>query len=310
MGYQPVLDGIRAVAVVAVILYHAGFGWMHGGFFGVEVFFVVSGYLITSLLLDEHRRAGKVSLGQFWLRRARRLLPALFAMLAVVAVWASFFGERAPRSAAQGHPPGDRSTSATGRRSSATSRTSPPRRRCCATCGASRWRSSGTSSGRSHSSVSWASSTGESDARDSRWRWRSRRSRRWSFSVALTFSDAPTVAFARAGARPLQLPLPQHAQPGERTAARRVDGVLVAAVEPDVAAHEGCRSSASRWPTQGRAASRVDALGSRCDRRDPADLGDAVGGHPRRRVALPDLAPAGDGALGGRSRCDGRPAGS
>ena len=56
MGYQPVLDGIRAVAVVAVILYHAGFGWMHGGFFGVEVFFVVSGYLITSLLLDERRR--------------------------------------------------------------------------------------------------------------------------------------------------------------------------------------------------------------------------------------------------------------
>src|SRR5690349_6287587 len=93
MGYQPVLDGIRAVAVVAVIFYHAGFGWMHGGFFGVEVFFVVSGYLITSLLLDEHRRAGSVSLRQFWLRRARRLLPALFTMLAVVTVWACFFGE-------------------------------------------------------------------------------------------------------------------------------------------------------------------------------------------------------------------------
>ena len=93
MGYQPVLDGIRAVAVVIVILYHAGFEWMHGGFFGVEVFFVVSGYLITSLLLDEHRRDGKVSLGQFWLRRARRLLPALFTMLAAVALWATFFGE-------------------------------------------------------------------------------------------------------------------------------------------------------------------------------------------------------------------------
>jgi len=93
MGYQPVLDGIRAVAVVIVILYHAGFGWMHGGFFGVEVFFVVSGYLITALLLDEHRRDGKVSLGQFWLRRARRLLPALFTMLAAVALWATFFGK-------------------------------------------------------------------------------------------------------------------------------------------------------------------------------------------------------------------------
>src|SRR5688572_25580245 len=93
MGYQPVLDGIRAVAVTAVILYHAGFEWMHGGFFGVEVFFVVSGYLITSLLLDERRKNGRVSLRHFWLRRARRLLPALFAMLAAVAVWASFFGE-------------------------------------------------------------------------------------------------------------------------------------------------------------------------------------------------------------------------
>src|SRR5688500_4006722 len=93
MGYQPVLDGIRAVAVVAVILYHAGFGWIHGGFFGVEVFFVVSGYLITALLLDEHRREGKVSLRKFWMRRARRLLPALFAMLVAVTIWASFFGE-------------------------------------------------------------------------------------------------------------------------------------------------------------------------------------------------------------------------
>ena len=53
MGYQSGLDGLRAVSVIAVILYHAGFGWMHGGFFGVEVFFVVSGYLITSLLLEE-----------------------------------------------------------------------------------------------------------------------------------------------------------------------------------------------------------------------------------------------------------------
>ena len=50
MGYQPGLDGLRAISVVAVILYHAGFPWMHGGFLGVEVFFVVSGFLITSLL--------------------------------------------------------------------------------------------------------------------------------------------------------------------------------------------------------------------------------------------------------------------
>ena len=92
MGYQPGLDGLRAVSVIAVIFYHAGFGWMHGGFFGVEVFFVVSGFLITSLLLEERERAGGVSLAQFWLRRARRLLPALFVMLLAVASWAALFG--------------------------------------------------------------------------------------------------------------------------------------------------------------------------------------------------------------------------
>jgi peptidoglycan/LPS O-acetylase OafA/YrhL len=86
MGYQPGLDGLRAVSVLAVILYHAGFGWMHGGFFGVEVFFVVSGFLITSLLLEEHGTSGTISLRSFWTRRARRLLPALFATLVAVAV--------------------------------------------------------------------------------------------------------------------------------------------------------------------------------------------------------------------------------
>jgi peptidoglycan/LPS O-acetylase OafA/YrhL len=93
MGYQSGLDGIRALSVAIVILYHAGFDWMHGGFFGVEVFFVVSGFLITSLLLDERATSGRVSLGQFWLRRARRLLPALFTMLLAVTLWATFFGD-------------------------------------------------------------------------------------------------------------------------------------------------------------------------------------------------------------------------
>ena len=81
MGYQPGLDGVRAFSVVAVIFYHAGFSWMHGGFFGVEVFFVVSGFLITSLLIEERDRAGGVNLWQFWVRRWRRLLPALFTMM-------------------------------------------------------------------------------------------------------------------------------------------------------------------------------------------------------------------------------------
>ena len=92
MGYQSTLDGVRAVSVLAVILYHAGFSWLHGGFFGVEVFFVVSGFLITSLLIEERDGSGKVSLRQFWLRRARRLLPALFAVLIAVGVWAVFWG--------------------------------------------------------------------------------------------------------------------------------------------------------------------------------------------------------------------------
>ncbi len=93
MGYQPGLDGLRAISVVAVMLYHAGFEWMHGGFFGVEVFFVVSGFLITSLLLEEWGRDDRIALGQFWLRRGRRLLPALFTMLLAVGVWATFWGD-------------------------------------------------------------------------------------------------------------------------------------------------------------------------------------------------------------------------
>ena len=92
MGHQPSLDGVRAASVIAVILYHAGFSWAHGGFFGVEVFFVVSGFLITSLLIEERDATGRVSLEQFWLRRWRRLLPALFTVLLVVGVWAVFFG--------------------------------------------------------------------------------------------------------------------------------------------------------------------------------------------------------------------------
>src|SRR6188474_3134314 len=60
MGYQPSLDGLRALSVVVVLFYHGGFSWMPGGFFGVEVFFVVSGFLITSLLLEEHDRNGRI----------------------------------------------------------------------------------------------------------------------------------------------------------------------------------------------------------------------------------------------------------
>ena len=87
IGYRPALDGIRAVAVLAVIAYHLGYGRVRGGFLGVDVFFVLSGYLITSLLLSEHARTGAIDLVAFWYRRARRLLPALFLMLIVVSIW-------------------------------------------------------------------------------------------------------------------------------------------------------------------------------------------------------------------------------
>src|SRR5437867_279033 len=76
------LDGLRAIAVLVVLAYHAGFAQAQGGFLGVEVFFVISGYLITALLLDEHRRNGRIDPVRFWFRRARRLLPALFFLLA------------------------------------------------------------------------------------------------------------------------------------------------------------------------------------------------------------------------------------
>ncbi len=89
LPYLPGIDALRAIAVLAVFLYHAGVGWMPGGFLGVDVFFTISGYLITSLLLSEYRRGGHVRLGRFWLRRARRLLPAVGVLIAVTMVIAA-----------------------------------------------------------------------------------------------------------------------------------------------------------------------------------------------------------------------------
>jgi peptidoglycan/LPS O-acetylase OafA/YrhL len=89
--YLPGLDGMRALAVVAVMVYHANSDWLAGGFLGVEVFFVISGYLITLLLIGEHERSGTVSLGGFYKRRARRLLPALFTLLIGITVYTALF---------------------------------------------------------------------------------------------------------------------------------------------------------------------------------------------------------------------------
>ncbi len=91
LGYIPALDGLRAIAVIAVLLYHGDQGWIPGGFLGVDVFFVISGYLITCLLLSDWQQHGRVGLKRFWFRRARRLLPALFTMLFVVSLYAILF---------------------------------------------------------------------------------------------------------------------------------------------------------------------------------------------------------------------------
>ena len=89
--YLPGLDGMRAVAVVAVMIYHANSTWLKGGFLGVEVFFVISGYLITLLLIAEHEKTGEVDMKNFWVRRFRRLLPALFMMLLLLSIWTAVF---------------------------------------------------------------------------------------------------------------------------------------------------------------------------------------------------------------------------
>jgi len=86
LGYRPALDGLRAISVLAVVMYHGDVSWLPGGFLGVEVFFVVSGFLITSLMVEERILTKTVDLKQFWIRRARRLLPAMYLLLAVVSV--------------------------------------------------------------------------------------------------------------------------------------------------------------------------------------------------------------------------------
>ncbi len=90
--YIPAIDGLRAVAVIAVMLYHLGFNWIPGGFLGVDLFFVISGYVITRLLLDSIQRSGGLDLRAFYVARIRRLLPPLVFMIitttVVVGLWA------------------------------------------------------------------------------------------------------------------------------------------------------------------------------------------------------------------------------
>jgi peptidoglycan/LPS O-acetylase OafA/YrhL len=91
LAYRPGLDGLRALAVVSVFLYHSRIDWMPGGFLGVDLFFVLSGYLITSLLLVEWDAGNRIDLRGFWMRRARRLLPALVVVVLAALVLAAIF---------------------------------------------------------------------------------------------------------------------------------------------------------------------------------------------------------------------------
>ena len=80
--YVPALDGLRTFAVLSVIFYHMKMTWAPGGLMGVTTFFVISGYLINGLLVKEHETSGTIHLGAFWMRRVRRLFPAI--LLSVV----------------------------------------------------------------------------------------------------------------------------------------------------------------------------------------------------------------------------------
>ena len=93
----PAIDGLRAVAVIAVMLYHLGFSWIPGGFLGVDLFFVISGYVITRLLLDSIQRSGGLDLRAFYLARARRLLPPLLFMIFGTAIFVGIWAPETTR---------------------------------------------------------------------------------------------------------------------------------------------------------------------------------------------------------------------
>ncbi len=95
MGYHPGIDGLRGLALLAIIVYHSGAGWAPGAFLSVSTFFTLSGFLITGVMLEEHRRAGAISLRRFWDRRLRRLLPASLMAIALIVVSAAFLADNA-----------------------------------------------------------------------------------------------------------------------------------------------------------------------------------------------------------------------
>ena len=97
-SYRPEIDGLRAIAILPVVLFHTGFSQASGGFVGVDIFFVISGFLITGILINEFDRNGRISIVNFYARRIRRLLPAILVVLAFTAIASIFLlpasGER------------------------------------------------------------------------------------------------------------------------------------------------------------------------------------------------------------------------
>ncbi|UTH11727.1 acyltransferase family protein [Macrococcoides canis] len=91
--YLPGLDGIRAIAVIAIIIFHLNPKWLPGGFLGVDTFFVISGYLIAMLLLNEYEKSGTINIVQFWIRRVKRLFPPVLFMILIVIQYIIFFDQ-------------------------------------------------------------------------------------------------------------------------------------------------------------------------------------------------------------------------
>ncbi len=145
-SYQPALDGLRAFAVGSVMLYHASQSWAIGGFLGVDAFFVLSGFLITTLLITEWGSAKRINLAAFWIRRARRLLPALILVMIGILFYAAVFAAPAEVEKIRSDGFATLGYWRTGSSSSPGSRTSisSPSRRPSGTCGHSRSKSSST----------------------------------------------------------------------------------------------------------------------------------------------------------------------
>jgi peptidoglycan/LPS O-acetylase OafA/YrhL len=160
LPHMPVLDGLRTLAVVPVVLFHAWSGTFPGGFIGVDLFFVISGYLITSILLRERTATGRIRLPAFWGRRFRRLVPAVVVLVSVCSLVAAAVGAGSALAFVDAIGALTWTQNWVHLWASTTGWGSPRRRRGSTTCGRWRSRSSSTWCGRSSCWPSAASRRG------------------------------------------------------------------------------------------------------------------------------------------------------